>query len=104
MNNKLLKLLIVSVGLSLFPFTTPVEAQTSGYWFVKYPNSPHIYRVGRSTYCRVQNPSQLIAFRAENKVQIVTSPQLLERKKIWVPAHGPSLLVKSPRTDPRLQR
>ncbi len=79
MENKLLKLLIVSV--SLFPFTTLVEAQTSGYWFVKYPDSPHIYRVGPRSYCRVKDPSQLIAFRAENQVQIITSPQLLERKK-----------------------
>lgn len=77
MNNKLLKLLIV--GVSLFPFTTPVEAQTG--WFVKYQHSPHMYRVGSKTYCRVQNPAQLKAFRAQNRVQIVTSPQLLERKR-----------------------
>lgn len=95
MENKLLKLLIV--GVSLFPFTIPSEAQTGGYQFVKYSDSPHIYRVGRRTYCRVENPSQLIAFRAENKVQIVTSPQLLERKR----SLGTCPWSKPPRTDPR---
>lgn len=80
MTNKLFKLLIV--GVSLFPFTTSVQAQTPGYyWFVKYSDSPHIYRVGRRTYCRVQNPSQLIAFRADDKVQVITSPKLLESKR-----------------------
>ncbi|MEP0872806.1 hypothetical protein NDA01_23600 [Trichocoleus desertorum AS-A10] len=54
MENKLLKLLIV--GVSLFPFTTPVEAQTSGYSFVRYPNSQHIFAVkGNNKQHRPQN-------------------------------------------------
>ncbi len=79
MNNKLLKLL--TVGMLLLPFTTPVEAQTRSFRFVKNPDSPHIYRVGYNTFCRVQDPNQLRAFGAENKVRIVTNSKTLDRKK-----------------------
>lgn len=80
MNNKLFKLLIV--GVSLFPYTTLVQAQTPSYdSFVKYPNSPHIYRVIGRTYCRVQNPSQLMAFKAESRVRVITNPKILESKR-----------------------
>jgi peptidoglycan L-alanyl-D-glutamate endopeptidase CwlK len=79
MKNNLLRPLIV--GMLLLPFTTPVEAHTPSFQFVKNPDSPHIYRVGYKTFCRVQNPDQLRAFGAENKVRIITNPKTLDRKK-----------------------